>query len=274
MIVKKHILLFVLSISFLACNFSVEKQEETNFKTIKVWLLGDSTVADYSKNDNYKSEKYPITGWGQVFQPLFLGNNLNDLKSFLNADSIVVDDRAIGGRSTRTFFQEGRWREIYTALQPGDFVFIQFGHNDASVQKTERYVNEQGYKEFLRLYIAQSREKEATPILITPVARNYLWVNDTLTNIHGNYPKCVFEVAEETNTLLIDLNERSMKHFTAKGRDYVKTNYFMNLSAGIYEAYPDGQNDNTHFQPEGANAVAKLVFEGLKDLANQTNTQK
>ena len=77
------------------------------------------------------------------------------------------------------------------------------------------------------------------------------------------------EVAKETATQLIDLNELSMQFFSEKGRDYVTANYFMNLPAGKFEAYPDGQNDNTHFQPEGANEVAKLVFSGLKQLAHE-----
>ncbi|WP_346860187.1 rhamnogalacturonan acetylesterase [uncultured Draconibacterium sp.] len=274
MVKIKYILIAVLSLTFLSGNVSGEKQPETKQKTIKMWLIGDSTVADYSKEDNYKSKKYPITGWGQVFQSFVSGSNLQAIKNFLIADNVIIDDRAKGGRSTRTFFQEGRWREVYNDMQPGDFVLMQFGHNDASVQKTERYVNEEGYKEFLRLFISQTRQKNGTPILVTPVARNYPWENDTLKNIHGNYPQCMFEIAEETQTLLIDLNKRSMEYFTAKGRDYVKTNYFMNLPAGKYEAYPDGQNDNTHFQPEGAKAVAELVFEGLKDLANHTQTEE
>jgi lysophospholipase L1-like esterase len=180
-----------------------------------------------------------------------------------------VDNRARGGRSTRTFFQEGRWRAVYENLQPGDFVLIQFGHNDAAESKPERYVNEEGYKEFLRLFVQQTREKRAIPILVTPVARNYPWENGHLKNVHGNYPESMKEVAHETNTMLIDLNELSMNSFSEKGRDYVTQLYFMNLPAGMYEAYPDGQNDNTHFQPEGAKEIARLVFMGLSELANK-----
>ncbi|WP_321372385.1 rhamnogalacturonan acetylesterase [uncultured Draconibacterium sp.] len=254
-----------------ACAKQAGEQENDNTKTITMWLIGDSTMADYSKyeNSDYKKERYPITGWGQVFQPFLSGESLQQLSPLLQADSVIVDDRARGGRSTRTFFQEGRWRQVYDALQPGDFVLMQFGHNDAATQKPERYVNEEGYKEFLRLFILQTKQQQATPILLTPVARNYPWENDSLRNVHGNYPQCVKEVAEETQTLLIDLNKKSMEHFTAKGREYVTNNYFMNLPAGKFEAYPDGQNDNTHFQPEGAKAVAQLVYKGLWELNTQ-----
>lgn len=264
----------VLVILFAGCSNSRKNTESSDKKIIKVWLIGDSTVADYSKYANYNSERYPITGWGQVFQPLLNGKNLEYLHGLINADSVVVDDRAVGGRSTRTFFQEGKWRAVYESIQPGDFVLIQFGHNDASESKPERYVNAEGFKEFLRLFISQTIEKEGIPILITPVARNYPWEKDTLKNVHGDYPKSVKEIAEETSTQLIDLNELSMQFFTEKGHDYVTANYFMNLPAGKYEAYPDGQNDNTHFQPEGASEVAKLVYSGLKELTNNAGKRK
>lgn len=265
----KYLLIATITLLMTACNFSVAQKDSSARQSITVWLIGDSTVADYSKYDNYKSERFPITGWGQVFQQFMSSNYLEELSGLIHADTVVVDDRAVGGRSTRTFFQEGKWRAVYHALKPGDFVLIQFGHNDASESKPERYVNTEGYKEFLRLYILQTREKGAIPILITPVARNYPWKDNRLNNVHGEYPESMKEVAKETATQLIDLNELSMQFFSEKGRDYVTANYFMNLPAGKFEAYPDGQNDNTHFQPEGANEVAKLVFSGLKQLAHE-----
>lgn len=265
----KYLLIGLFTLFITACNYAANESGSSAKKTITIWLIGDSTVADYSKYNNYKTERLPITGWGQVFQQYMSGSNLNQLQHFLKADSVIVNNRAVGGRSTRTFFQEGRWREVYELLQPGDFVLMQFGHNDASETKTERYVNTQGYKEFLRLFIAQTKEKNAIPILLTPVARNYPWENDILNNVHGEYPKNMKEIASETNIELIDLNQLSMQFFTSKGREFVTANYFMNLPAGKFEAYPDGQKDNTHFQPEGANEIAKLVFSGLKELADK-----
>ncbi|WP_280959754.1 GDSL-type esterase/lipase family protein [Anaerophaga thermohalophila] len=145
---------------------------------------------------------------------------------------------------------------------------MQFGHNDASENKPLRYVNIEGYKEFLRLFVTQTRQKGGTPILLTPVARNYPWVDGHLENVHGDYPAAVKEVAREMNVKLIDLNQLSMDHFSKVGKEYVSKHYFMNLPAGKYMAYPEGQNDNTHFQPEGATAVAQLVFNALKNLDN------
>jgi len=232
-----------------------------------IYLIGDSTVTDYSLEDNYDTKRYPLVGWGQVFQPFFQKDSLKLVSNILGeAKEVKVDDRAKGGRSTRTFFQEGRWSVVYNELKKGDVVMIQFGHNDASVEKTERYVDIQGYKEFLRLFVNQTREKGATPILLTPVTRNNSWENGKLKNAHGEYPKAMKDVAKELNVKLIDLNELSMAFFSSKGQEYVTNTYFMNFKGGLYPAYPNGRKDNTHFKGEGAKEVARLVFNAMKTL--------
>jgi lysophospholipase L1-like esterase len=235
-------------------------------KPVKVWIIGDSTVADYSLESDYQAKRYPIMGWGQVFQAFMSSDSLHLVRQIIKTDSVIVDDRARGGRSTRSFFEEGRWSEIYKSLRPGDVVMIQFGHNDASVSKGERYTSLPGYKEFLRLYVNQSREKGAIPILITPVARNYPWEGGRLGNTHGDYPDGMRAVAAELGVYLIDLSALSMEFFTERGQDYVTATYFMNFPPGMYAAYPDGSKDNTHFQPAGAVAVAGLVFDAMKNL--------
>lgn len=232
----------------------------------KVFLAGDSTCANYALEDDYQTKRFPLTGWGQVFQQFFRKDSLKLVSGLIKADSVVVDDRAKGGRSTRTFFQEGRWRGIYSELQPGDLVIISFGHNDAARDKTERYVNEEGYKEFLRLFVLQTRQKSGIPVLMTPVNRNFPWENGVLKSCHGEYPQAMKAVATEMNVLLIDLTQLSCDFFSKKGESYAATNYFMTIPANTYQAYPEGQKDNTHFQPAGAKAVAQLVFDGLKQL--------
>lgn len=251
-----------------SCN--TNNQQETlkgkKFKITTVYLIGDSTMADYTQENNYKKNKYPKTGWGQVFQSFMTVDSIKKIQPLIKTDSVIVDDRAKGGRSTRTFFQEGRWRAVFEKLKKDDIVIMQFGHNDASVKHQERFVNIEGYKEFLRLYVNQTRKKEAVPIILTPVARNYPWKDDKLENVHGEYDTAPKEIAKEMNVLLIDLNKKSRDFFTGKGKAFVSDNYFMNLPEDSYEAYPKGLNDNTHFQPAGAKEVARLVFNGLEEI--------
>jgi polygalacturonase/lysophospholipase L1-like esterase len=260
------ILAVILSAFAAGSTVEYQKVKGKKNKITKVWLIGDSTVADYSLEKDYREKRYPIMGWGQVFQAFVASDSLKLVRHIVTADSVLVDDRARGGRSTRSFFEEGRWSEIYRHLSPGDLVLIQFGHNDASVNKGERYTSPAGYKEFLRLYVSQAREKGAIPILVTPVARNYPWKEGRLGNTHGDYPAAMRAVASETGAYLIDLTELSMEFFTGKGQDYVSMTYFMNFPPGIYRGYPDGSSDNTHFQPAGATAVAQLVFTAMKGL--------
>ncbi|SIT94452.1 rhamnogalacturonan acetylesterase [Pontibacter indicus] len=238
-------------------------------KPVTVYLIGDSTVADYTGDydeKDYMTTRYPIAGWGQMFQPFMRPDSLSKLRHLIKADSVIVADKARGGRSTRTFFEEGRWAEVYRSLQKNDLVLMQFGHNDAAENKPERYTNVTAYKEYLRLFVHQTREKGAIPILLTPVNRNYPWEDGKLSNVHGDYPQAVKDVARELNVQLVDLTQLSIEAFTARGQDYVTDNYFMNLPAGKYTAYPEGLKDNTHFQPEGATAVAQLVFRGMQNL--------
>ena len=235
-----------------------------------VYLIGDSTMADYANNyevgKDYMKTRYPAAGWGQVFQQFLAKDSLSQVRNLIKTDSVFVDDRARAGRSTRTFFQEGRWRAIYENLKKGDLVLIQFGGNDADEAKPERFVNVEGYKEFLRLFVSQTRLKGAYPIILTPSTGNYLWKNGELQNVHGLYDKAVKDVAKELNVMFIDINRKALKFFTQKGESYVSEKYFMNLPAGVYEAFPNGLKDNGHFQIEGATEVSRLVFEGMKEL--------
>ena len=117
----------------------------TNKNTTNIFLAGDSTVTDYTLESDYEKKRNPQQGWGGVFQEFFVADSLKTLKSSALAKSVLVINKAKGGRSTRTFFQEGRWRYIFENLKPKDYVLIQFGHNDESEKKVDRYVDIPGY---------------------------------------------------------------------------------------------------------------------------------
>jgi lysophospholipase L1-like esterase len=244
---------------------SVHVDKETG-KIVTMYIIGDSTVADYRTYDpDYYNSRYPLIGWGQRFYEYMTKDSVKIVLEFAGIDSLIIDNRARGGQSTKTFMEGGNWAPIYNALNAGDYVLMQFGHNDASTTDPKG-VDTTGYKEFLKTFINQTKEKGGIPILITPVARNSPWSGRQLGNIHLNFHKAMKNLAVELDVRLIDLTQRSIDFFTEKGQGYITENYFMNVPAGKYPAYPDGYSDGTHFNEEGAFQVANLVFNGLKDL--------
>lgn len=146
---------------------------------VRIFLIGDSTVADKPEIDN------PERGWGQMF-PWFFDRG------------VVVENHARNGRSTKSFINENRWQRVLEALRPGDYVFIQFGHNDSKKEDTTRYAAPYtSYKQNLLRFVRESRSKGAIPILITPVSRRKFDESGRFVDSHGDYPKVVREVAKK-----------------------------------------------------------------------------
>lgn len=228
-----------------------------NQATRKIFLVGDSTVT------NYKASAYPMAGWGQVLQ------------KFINSANFTVDNRAIGGRSSRSFIEEGRWNTVKNDLSVGDFVMIQFGHNDRDT-KPERYSSPTDYKKYIAQYVNESRAKGAIPILVTPMVMN-AWRNGVLRNVFtengAEYVQKMKEVATELKVPLIDLNQKSWDFVSSVGVDYATRFIFNTYPAGEYPNYPNGSNDGTHFQEMGALQLAKFVTDGIKELRANTEVK-
>ena len=142
-------------------------------------------------------EKRPETGWGEALGQLFRKN------------SVRVDNRAKNGRSTRTFISEGLWQGIIDSLQKGDWVFVQFGHNDESKEKTDRYTPPGDYRANLIRFINEVRAKKATPVLLTPVMRRRFDDKGVFFDTHGEYPDIVRAVARDYRVPLIDMRRKS-----------------------------------------------------------------
>jgi len=214
-------------------------------KKITVWLIGDSTMSVK------ETKTYPETGWGMPFVYFF--------------DSTVkVDNRAQNGRSTRTFMQENRWQPVVDALQEGDYVFVQFGHND-EVSTKKSYTTEEEFKKNLVKYITDTRSKKAIPVLLTPVARRLF---DSLGNVKGThdvYAQIVRNVAKENNVPLIDLDKKGQELLQALGVEKSKL-LFNQLAPGEHPNYPQGKEDNTHFNELGARMIAQIVLKEIKEL--------
>lgn len=215
-------------------------------KKITVWLIGDSTMSVKEK------KAYPETGWGMPF-------------AFFFDSTVIVENRAKNGRSSKSFIAENLWQPVLDNLQEGDYVFIQFGHNDESKDKGERYSTPEEFKANLLRYVTESRSKKAIPILVTPVARRKFDAAGKLIQTHGEYAGLVKEVAKANKVLLADLEERSRELLESMGPETSK--YLFNyLQPGEHPNYPDGRRDDTHFNELGARMMAEIVLSQVRAM--------
>lgn len=201
---------------------------------VRLFIAGDSTAAEYGP------ERAPQAGWGQALQ------------SYLDPARFEVRNHAKGGRSTRSFIDEGRLDAIGRELRRGDVLLIQFGHNDAKFEDRTRYTDpDSDYPRMLMRYVQLARDKGATPVLVTPVAR-LLYDFGSLLDTHARYTLAMQQLATREHVALIDLNDRSMRWIRALGEQGARP-YFLFV--------PEQKKaDGTHFSVAGANAVACLVL--------------
>lgn len=206
-------------------------------------MIGDSTMA-------IKDPKaYPEHGWGMPFV-------------YFWDSTVTVSNHAQNGRSTRTFLEEKRWDPIMQNMQEGDWVIIQFGHND-EVPTKKSYINEAGFKSNLLKYVNDTRSKNANPILITPVARRKFDANGNVEETHAVYAQIVRDVAKENNVPMIDLAEIGKELYRQYGVEASK--YLLNhLAPGEHPNYPEGKVDDTHFNELGARKIASIVLAEIR----------
>ncbi|MES2277378.1 MAG: rhamnogalacturonan acetylesterase [Bacteroidota bacterium] len=214
---------------------------------VKVYMIGDSTMCLYT------ARQFPINGWGMPFANYFDA-------------SVTIDNRARGGRSTRTFLAEDRWRPIADSLQPGDYVLIQFGHNDEGElpKYADRHTDVPDYKTNLIKFITETRAKKGIPILITPVSRRNFDKDGKAKETHVEYTKAVFETGAEYHVLVIDLDKKSRELYQQMGPERSKL-LFMELDSAEHPNYPVGRHDNTHFNEYGARKMAEIVINDMKE---------
>ena len=233
-------LLALLLVSFIGIDAAGQKPR------ITIFLAGDSTMAIK------QPDKRPETGWGEMFGRYF------------KEGMVKIDNRAMNGRSTKTFISEGCWQSIVDDLGKGDYVFIQFGHNDESKEKGERYTPPGDYRKNLARFVYDARTKGGYPVLLTPVMRRRFDKDGRFVDTHGEYPDIVRAIARELNVPLIDMHRKSeeliIRYGVAESR-----NLFLQLKPGENANYPNGIEDNTHFNPMGADEMARIVVEGIRE---------
>ena len=222
-----------------------------------LWLIGDSTV----NNGSGKGEG-GLWGWGAPIAAWFVPGK------------ITVANRARGGRSSRTFLTEGLWESVVTKVRPGDFVLMQFGHNDggplegpkaraslkgngddtkeAAVEGSDKKVTVHSYGWYMRKYITDTKAEGGIPIVLSPIPRN-MWKDGKVLRASEDYGRWAREAATAGGALFVDLNEIVARHYETDGEEKVKTTYFT-------------EKDHTHTTKEGARVNAAAVIEGLKAL--------
>lgn len=214
----------------------------------RIFWAADSTV----QTNNITT--YPQTGIGQVFS------------LYLKKDISVVN-HAKNGRSTKSFIDEGRLEAIDKTIGEGDFLFIQFGHNDEKTEDPTRYTEPfSTYMENLEIYINVARKHGAYPVLITPLERR-CFVDDKHLGMgaHSDYVAAMKQTAEKNNVPLVDLYSMSRAELKKVG-ELKSRNWYMYFDKDIYDNYPEGKQDNTHLRYEGAVMYAGLIAKGLEEI--------
>ncbi|MFT3980611.1 MAG: rhamnogalacturonan acetylesterase [Ferruginibacter sp.] len=212
-------------------------------KKITLYMIGDSTMSIKEK------KYYPETGWGMPFAHFW-------------DSTVLVDNRAQNGRSTKSFMAEKRWESVMSTLAEGDYVFIQFGHNDEIPTKKSATTPDE-FKANLEKYINDTRFKKAIPVLLTSVARRKFDSTGTLVDTHRQYADITRTVAREQNVILLDVDKSSrelLQQLGPQGSLFL----FNHLQPGEHPNYPEGKEDDTHFNELGARKMAELVLAQLK----------
>ncbi len=210
-----------------------------------MWLIGDSTMSVKEKN------AWPETGWGMPFANFF-------------DSTVTVKNLARNGRSTRTFREEGLWKPVAAGMKSGDYVFIQFGHND-EVPTKKSATTPTEFTANLTNYIAEVKAKNAIPVLLSPAARRkFDSTSAVLQNTHLKYANLTRAVAKATEVIFIDVDEISRAMLQQLGPVTSKL-LFNHLEVGEHPNYPNGVNDDTHFSELGARKIACMVLQEIRN---------
>jgi len=213
---------------------------------ITIFMIGNSTMADKSFKDGN-----PEKGWGQVI-PLYF------------KQGIKIENHAVNGRSTKSFIDEGRWDSVANKIKPGDYVIIEFGHNDAKKDDPKRFAEANtDYKWNLEKFINETREKGGTPILATPIVRRRFDEQGNFYDVHGDYPKVVRELSVQKDVLLLDLHKKSEEYIIKLGAERSK-NFYLHIDADEYSSLPEGKIDDTHLSPTGAFRICDFAADEIK----------
>lgn len=237
-----------------------------------LYLAGDSTMQSYNEKQK------PQTGWGQVFYKFF--EDSDNCKIYVRDDApgshvvtyemkdFAIENHAFAARSSRSFIEQGRLDEIMKVAKKGDFLIVQFAHNDAFEAREERFVPVDKFGEWLEKYVKACNERGMQCIFVTPVTMRVFDENGKCQIAFKEYRDEMIKAAKRLNVPCIDLSLMSTEYISSIGADAARDVYLW-LAPGEYadSAYKDGANDNAHFQEYGATVMASLVAKGMKELS-------
>jgi lysophospholipase L1-like esterase len=250
-------------ISGLVCYFFLSVAPDSSAATNiqgapTIFMIGDSTMANKPL-----TPAQPERGWGQLL-PLYF------------QEEVRIRNLAMNGRSSKSFRDEGRWQPVLDELRPGDYVIIQFGHNDEKKEDPKRYTEAFGlFKENLERYAREVRDRKGFPILATPVVRRAFTNDNELRDTHGDYAVAVRQVATEQKLPLLDLEKDTAALIKKLGPELSKK-WYMWIEPGEFSGINGGRKDDTHFNAYGATRVCDLAVDeiqtALPDLARWLKT--
>jgi lysophospholipase L1-like esterase len=223
--------------------FALLALSTTGKKKITIWMCGDSTMSIK------ETKAYPETGWGMPFV-------------YFWDSTVTVVNKAKNGRSTQSFINEGLWKSVIDNAVEGDYVFIQFSHND-EVPTKKTYTTPDQFRGNLVRYITETRAKKAIPVLFTSVSRRKFDSTGHALETHAEYSAIAREVAANQRVTLIDMDKRTMALYEQVGVEHSKL-LFLQLKPGQHPNYPEGKEDNTHFSELGARLVAEIALEEIR----------
>lgn len=227
------------------CALEITKAEDV----VTVFLAGNSTVVDQDDD--------PWCSWGQMF-PRFL------------KQGIVVANHAESGLSLGSFISGNRLKKVLSTMKSGDYIFIEFGHNDMK----EKGPNDGAYKSYterMKLFVTETRKKGGIPVIVSPANRRSFGEDGKITNSLMDYPAAAKKVAQDLNVPFIDLNAMTKTLYETLGPENSKK-AFVIYPANSFPGEPNALNDNTHFNSYGAYQLAKCVIEGIR--ANNLGIKK
>ena len=236
----------------------------------RIFLVSDSTVQSYEKRF------YPQTGWGQVLYQFLKGNerykeypaehSTYSLARTYELPQVIIENRSIGGRSAKSFYDEGKLDQVLEILCPGDYMFVQFAHNDATAIRPNRYIPAGEFPFFIQRYIDACRRRGAQCVLVTPVTMRVLEEDGSNKLCFAEYREQMLKLGEEQNIPVLDLSKRSNDYVNRIGSEESKGLY-MWLEEGEYPegAYAAGVSDKAHLQEYGATVYADMVAQMIQE---------